>query len=83
MGSRVIIYIRSIIRTGSGILKSIGRIHRHTGSIVNSQASFIFQVKKSRLKMILGIHKLAWEFYIKVNIRKICYEAGRRRDRVQ
>jgi hypothetical protein len=42
MGSDVIIYIPSVIKIGSGIQTLIGRIHRHTDSMVISQAYFYF-----------------------------------------
>jgi hypothetical protein len=34
MGSCAVIYIPSFIMVGSGSLKLIGRIHRHTASVV-------------------------------------------------
>jgi hypothetical protein len=36
MGSGVMIYILSLIKIGSGIQKLIGKIHRHTDSMVIS-----------------------------------------------
>jgi hypothetical protein len=42
IGSGAMIYIRSIIKTGSGIQKLIGGIHRHTESMEIAQAYFHF-----------------------------------------
>jgi hypothetical protein len=42
MGSGAMIYIPSFIHIDSGIRKLIGGIHRHTDSMVISQASFYF-----------------------------------------
>jgi hypothetical protein len=49
--SGAMICIQSFIKIGSGIQKLIGGIHRHTDSMVISQAYFhFFQNKESRLK---------------------------------
>jgi hypothetical protein len=52
MGSGAIIYIPSFIKTGSGILKLMGRIHiqihRHQGDLIS--LLLFFQNKGSRLK---------------------------------
>jgi hypothetical protein len=40
MGSGAKIYVPSIRKIGSGVQKLIGRIHRHTDSMVISEAYF-------------------------------------------
>jgi hypothetical protein len=52
MGSGTMIYIPSFIKIGSGIQKLTGGIHRHTDSMVISQAYFYFLNKESGLKIL-------------------------------
>jgi hypothetical protein len=42
MGSGAMIYIPNFIKIGSGIQKLVGRIYRHTDSMVISKANFVF-----------------------------------------
>jgi hypothetical protein len=51
MGSGAMIYIPSFIKIGSGIQKLMGRVHRHTDSMVS--LNLFFQSKKGRLKECL------------------------------
>jgi hypothetical protein len=50
MGSGAVIYVRSFIKTGSGIQTLIGGIHTHRqqGDLIN--LLYFFQNKESRLK---------------------------------
>jgi hypothetical protein len=48
MGTCAMIWIPSFIKTGSDIQKLMGGIHRHTESMVISQATFIFFSKQEK-----------------------------------
>jgi hypothetical protein len=52
-GAMINVYVRSLIKIGSGIQKLIGGIHRHTDSMMISQSYiYFFRNKESRLKML-------------------------------
>jgi hypothetical protein len=52
MGSGTMIYIPSFIKTGSGVQKITGGIHRHTDNMVSHNPDFIFQNKECILKKV-------------------------------